>query len=150
MKDPETDTIEFYLRSIVHSIELKQNRELLACGITVQQGRALGMIAKLSATGITPSQRDLQDRLGLKGPSITNLLQTLEKKGLITRESGHLDNRIKYLALTKSGRTLIERMYSVLQETTNIFHESISHEEKEILENILRKVYERLSDDPSG
>lgn len=108
------------------------------------------MIAKLSATGITPSQRDLQDRLGLKGPSITNLLQTLEKKGLITRESGHLDNRIKYLALTKSGRTLIERMYSVLQETTNIFHESISHEEKEILENILRKVYERLSDDPSG
>lgn len=150
MGNSKTDTIEFYLRGIAHSIEQKQNKKLAAYGITVQQGRALRGIGSLLKEGEAPTQKNLQAKLGITSPSTTSLLQALEKKGLITRESSKEDNRAKHLNLTKRGRALANSMQKVLQETSEIFLESITPQEKKLFEQMLKRVYENFAADASG
>jgi MarR family transcriptional regulator, organic hydroperoxide resistance regulator len=59
------------------------------------------------------SQRDLADRLHVARPTVTTMLQAMEKAGLVVRQTDADDQRLTRVNLTEDGRRLTERMKSV-------------------------------------
>lgn len=88
-----------------------------------------------SANGL--SQRDLAGRLVVTEGNVTQLLDKLEKQGLVTR---HADGRCNRLVLTAQGRRLYD---SVVPEQDSLIAKRFSvldaHEQDE-LSRLLRKL----------
>ena len=53
---------------------------------------------------------DLGDRLLVRPPSVTGVIDRLERMGYVTRTASESDLRAKYLSLTPAGRILVERV----------------------------------------
>ncbi len=75
-------------------------------GLTSIQTRILGHLRCEEDKGKSVFQRDIEDVFRIKRSSVTSVLQTLEKKGLIIRESVPGDARIKKLVLTDAARKM--------------------------------------------
>ena len=59
---------------------------------------------------------ELAERLQVKHHSAVGLINRLEAQGLIVREQGESDRREVYVALTRRGAELLERLAAVHQE----------------------------------
>jgi DNA-binding MarR family transcriptional regulator len=57
--------------------------------------------------------RDLSDRLLIRPPSVSGVVDRLERAGLVVRDSSAADHRAKHVGLTSQGRQLIERILAV-------------------------------------
>lgn len=73
-------------------------------GLTSIQSRILGHLRHAEKEGRCVFQREIEDVFRIKRSSVTSVLQTLEKKGLIIRESIPEDGRLKKLVLTEEAR----------------------------------------------
>src|SRR5437016_1502421 len=56
---------------------------------------------------------DLSDRLLIRPPSVTGVVDRLERAGLVVRVGSPTDLRAKQVALTPQGRQLVERVLAV-------------------------------------
>lgn len=136
--------IEFYLRSIVHSMKQMLDNKLLPYDITNQQARLLGDIDNQLKRYEGIVQKDLERTMKLRGSSITSLLQGLERKGFISRSTGNEDGRTKRVDITEKGRAVIEEVESSFQELERLLVEGMSEEEKAIYLRLLRISYRNL------
>lgn len=78
---------DFYIQSIALSLRYMNDQKLEEFGITNQQARLLGGISSSLYDGANISRKFLEDMMQLKGPSVTSLLNGLEKNGFIIRYS---------------------------------------------------------------
>ena len=85
-------------------------------GLTSIQSRILGYLRQEQENGRSVFQREIEDVFRIKRSSVTSVLQTLEKKGLIIRESIPEDARVKKLVLTENARKLQTCTYYALGE----------------------------------
>ena len=96
-------------------------------GLTSIQTRILGHLRCAEEGYKSVFQRDIEDVFRIKRSSVTSVLQTLEKKGLIIRESVPGDARMKKLVLTEKARELQIGTYHALakmeQEMRSLFTE---------------------------
>ena len=80
-------------------------RAMLAnAGVTEQQWRVLRVLNERGPLDPT----EIADRSCLLLPSLTRILQTLESKGLVTREAHPTDRRRLVITITDGGRSLIQ------------------------------------------
>jgi DNA-binding MarR family transcriptional regulator len=56
---------------------------------------------------------DLSERLLIRPPSVTGVVDRLERAGLVERAGSPFDMRAKQVALTAKGRALVERILAV-------------------------------------
>jgi DNA-binding MarR family transcriptional regulator len=86
-----------------------------AVGLTPNQHQAL-----LAIKGFPGRDRitngELAERLQIKHHSAVGLINRLEAQNLVYREQGSGDRREVYVALTKSGEELLERLTAVHRE----------------------------------
>lgn len=85
-------------------------------GLTSIQTRILGHLRHAQEENRDVFQRDIEDVFRIKRSSVTSVLQTLEKKGLIVRESIPEDARLKKLVLTQKAIKLQSCTYHILGE----------------------------------
>ena len=71
------------------------------------------ILMHLAGRGITPSQKEIADHLGITPAAVTGALQKLESDGYIARSIGN-DNRYNEITITDMGR-------SVVRETKLLF-----------------------------
>lgn len=85
-------------------------------------------------------QNKLQEMLDVRSSSLSELLQKLEKNGLITRCQNENDRRSYVLSATEKGRMYIStNKQSRMQQSEQMFA-CLSEEEKEQLEKIFQKI----------
>jgi len=77
---------------------------LIASGITEQQWRILRVLYEQGPLDATP----LAEQACLLMPSLTRIIQSMVKKGLVTRVSREDDRRRQNIEITKQGRAIIE------------------------------------------
>lgn len=85
-------------------------------GLTGIQTRVLGHIHVEEVRGNSVYQRDIEEVFRIKRSSVTSVLQTLEKKGLVYRESVPGDARMKKLVLTDAAREMHKCTYKALND----------------------------------
>lgn len=65
------------------------------------------------------SQRDLADALHLSPPTVSKMLQAMQKAGAVERRPDSADQRLTRVFLTASGRDLERQMRGVVAELVN-------------------------------
>lgn len=59
-------------------------------------------------------QKDLAASIGIEGPSIVRLIDTLVTKGLVQRSEDGTDRRAKLLCLTAEGQLIVARILEIV------------------------------------
>ena len=90
--------------------------EFQAAGLTDATWRPL---LHLHILGDGVRQKDLAASVGIEGPSIVRLLDTLIMKGLIQRSEDVTDRRAKLLCLTPEGRLIVTRIQEIMTVLEN-------------------------------
>ena len=91
---------------------------------------------------LTPSE--LTDALLLTSGAMTNRLDKLAEKGFVSRCHSEEDRRSVTVALTESGRTLIDEAIEVHVSVLNDLMKSLSTEDKTLLNGQLNKWLEQF------
>jgi MarR family transcriptional regulator, transcriptional regulator for hemolysin len=133
--------------SVRHSIKVAfatMRRELEVAlrvlGMTVPQWRALDYVQK--KPGLAHS--DLVLCLEIEAPSVTSLVDGMERKGWMRRERCDDDGRVKRLYVTPRGRRMLEAASGAIEPIDRRMTGSLSAAEAATLRRLLTRVTESL------
>lgn len=82
------------------------------------------------------SQRQIGEKMVVDRTTMVQLIDSLEKKELITRESNPNDRRQNLIVLTDIGKVIVEKMWVKLEQVEKEIIQSLSPLQKEILASI--------------
>ena len=108
--------------------------------ISMDQWMILGPIWQLES----PSQKELGEICLRDKPSITRIIDSLEKKSLVVRVPDQIDHRIKRVVLTKAGKQLFYDVLPIMEKTREEVRGNIPEEEIQIFKNVLSKIIKNL------
>jgi DNA-binding MarR family transcriptional regulator len=91
------------------------------------------------------SQQQLCDATFRDKPSITRLVDNLEKQKLVKRTASKNDRRINKIFLTKEANQLQIRTMEIASRTLNEALVNVSYEQIEVAKQVLQIVYDNLS-----
>ncbi|MEP6582696.1 MAG: MarR family transcriptional regulator [Ginsengibacter sp.] len=123
---------------------LQKNLKLAGLDITIEQWSVLYHLWKEEGQ----SQQQLCDATFRDKPSITRLVDNLEKLKLVKRVASKNDRRINLIYLTKEAQNLQERTMEIANQTLNEALAGVTNGQIEIAKEVLQKVYENLSSAP--
>ena len=86
-------------------------------------------------------QRDIEREFSITRSTVTNILQLMERKGYIARQSVEQDARLKQLVLTEKGRQFHENTMLALHQTDEYVAGLLTEEENTELLRLLNKLY---------
>ena len=89
-----------WINLLAHQVKKRMNATLSDLGITGVQSRVMHYILEHGQDGPV-FQRDVEAAFNLSRSTTTNILQLMEKNGLICRESVAQDARLKRIVLTQ-------------------------------------------------
>lgn len=101
----------------------------------------LGAIAAAPALS---AQTDVARRLRIEGPSLTRMVQLLEKEHLISRQADPSDARSKLLALTGKGEEAMEEIFALSDTMRLALLDGINPETMATVERFLDEIIRRL------
>ena len=81
-------------------------------------------------------QKDIEQRFAVGRSTVTNLIQLMEKKGFVKRESVKQDARLKKVILTEKGIASQESFEDIVEHIEEELSEGISEEELHIFYSI--------------
>lgn len=97
-------------------------------------------VLSLACSGRDPSQRELADFLSLDPSQIVALVDELEQRGLVTRETDPRDRRSKGIAATAAGRGLYAAAKKIVRTAEDQSLSDLSVPEREQLRALLQRV----------
>ncbi len=89
-------------------------------------------------------QRDLEQVFSLKRATISGVLQTMEKNGLISREMANKDARMKKILLNEQTKEIFLQGNAKLTEVENILLKNISSQDVKTLEKVLKQMKQNI------
>lgn len=89
-------------------------------------------------------QRDIERDFSITRSTVTNILQLMERKGYICRQSVAHDARLKRLELTEAGIRIHEQMMLSLHQTDEYIKSLLTEEENAEMLRLLNKLREAL------
>jgi DNA-binding MarR family transcriptional regulator len=104
------------------------------------------LLATLEGAGEPLSQSSIAERLFVTGASVTSLVDTLERKGLVTRTRDADDRRVVLVALTEAARPIIDAFLAEVTRLHAAEFAVLDEEERETLVSLLAKVAGSIRD----
>ncbi len=95
--------------------------------------------------GVT--QLSLVRATGLKAPTISLILQKMERDGLVNRRTDDLDMRMTRVTLTERGREINHILEKTENRMTEVMNRYITDEESEFVRKLLLKMHENLENE---
>ena len=115
-KKIDRSNLFFHLTRLTRRWRKVLDMEVQAAGLTDATWRPL---LHLHLLGDGTRQKDLAASVGIEGPSIVRLLDTLIAKGLIQRSEDATDRRAKLLYLTPKGKQSVARIQETVTSLEN-------------------------------
>jgi DNA-binding MarR family transcriptional regulator len=136
-------------RGFIHALRLHRRHMLTTLA---EHGFHLGQawcLRELSENdGIT--QRDLAEALHLARPTVTRMLQGMEKAGLVARSADENDQRLVRVTLTAAGRKLEGEMRRIsadyVEQTIGTLSERDRRELARLLEELAASIAEAMGE----
>lgn len=120
---------------------LQKNFRNAGIDITIEQWSVLYHLWKEDGL----SQQELCNRTYRDKPSITRLVDNLEKQKLVKRQASKTDRRINLVCLTESGKNLQDKTLEIANQTMDEALVGVKREEIETVRKVLHQVYDNLS-----
>lgn len=131
----QDNTIDYYLKAAWQSVVNAYNQEASKFGITQASGYVLINISK---EGTVVSQ--IANLLGVRSTSLSRMLNSMEKQGLIYREADVLDKRSVRVFLTDLGIEKRTLAVQVVKDFNEYLVQNFSERERVSLAEALQKV----------
>ena len=139
----EEKNLGAYFKSISNALDRKFNRDLDAFDLTLSQANTLMFLHFNQDKEI--SQIDIQNKFNLTNPTVTGILKRLELKGFICRTTSSNDGRRNVIRLTEKSVQLDNVLVQGMMNAENHMATGFTEQEKELLENLLRRVLANIS-----
>ena len=115
--------------------------------IGLHKGQGFALIHLWHHEGIP--QRELSRAMHISPASVTNMLQRMERDGLIVRERDREDQRVVRVFLTDKAKGMREEARAVFHQMEEELSSIYTDEEKATLHRLLMKLHDRFApDDP--
>ncbi len=89
-------------------------------------------------------QKMIEEEFGLRPPTATQLLKSMEDDGLIIKKARDGDARFKVLTVTPEGEKHRDQLESKMQELTQTLIQDIPTEDLEIWSRVMQKIIKNL------
>lgn len=135
-------------RSLIRTIGLLQRimqPYFARFGITGSQWAVLWTLLRergQEPDGLRPT--DIGERLLIRPPSVTGVIDRLEKQNLVGKESSSDDLRVKRVKLTPAGQALVKRILAGHQAQVDSLLGGLSTDEQAELNRLLGRLVEHL------
>ncbi|MBC7720762.1 MAG: MarR family transcriptional regulator [Pedobacter sp.] len=120
---------------------LQKNFRNAGLEITIEQWSILYHLWKEDCL----SQQELCNRTFRDKPSITRLIDNLEKQNLVKRMPSQTDRRINLVCLTDNAKILQQQTIDLANQTMNESLIGIEKEEIDIVKKVFQQVYDNLN-----
>ena len=121
------------------AINRKLHRNFRQQGIDISPEQWTILLSLWEKDGIT--QQDLCNATFKDKPSMTRLIDNMERQHLVVRISDKRDRRINLIHLTKTGRELEDKAFLIANQTMKEALEGIPLEKNKIGQEELRKIF---------
>lgn len=119
---------------------LQKNFKQSGVDITIEQWSVLYHLWKEDGL----SQQQLCDATFRDKPSITRLVDNLEKQQLVKRTASKDDRRINLIYLTKEAQDLQDKTMAVANQTINEALQGVTETQIDVAKEVLQIVYDNL------
>ena len=85
-------------------------------------------------------QKDIESKFKIKPSTVTALVKTMEKNGLLRRQAVSYDARLKKLSLTEKGKELPVLILKKIEKVEQQLRKNVTEEELEIFFEIMEKM----------
>jgi MarR family transcriptional regulator for hemolysin len=109
-----------------------------------QSSARMEALAAIVNSPALSAQVDIAKRLRIEGPTMTRMLDTLEKDGLVERLADPGDRRTKQLRLTEEGEAVLAEIFTIADELRDRLLDGLSSDKVDELNGILVTLTERL------
>lgn len=89
-------------------------------------------------------QKDIEKKLGLRKSTVSGILSTMIKNGIITRTDSTNDLRSKEIRLTETGYKLDKAMRKKAFEFEKLLQSNINKEDLEVFYKVTKQIQENL------
>lgn len=93
------------------------------------------------------TQREVADRCYVTPATVTGVVDTLEREGLVTRERGTDDRRVVRVRLTDEGRARLARTKREAARQMSAVFGDLSARDEAVVRRFLARTIERLQED---
>lgn len=90
--------------------------------------------------------RIIAEESGVSKATLSGVLNTLERRGLIARRQGEQDKRLVTVHLTTSGTRLIKRLFPLINQQEQFACRGLAGGEKEEVANYMRRLFQSVAD----
>lgn len=112
-------------------------------GLGLSQARWL-VLLHLSRFEALPTQRELAQSVGVEGPTLARLLDSLEAQGLVRRQAVAEDRRAKKISLSADARPLIEKIEAISTQLRLELFAGIDEEELQQCQRVHARILSNL------
>ena len=137
-----TDLLGFRIRSLWQQVKRLMNRHLTendGYGLTGMQFAIVSFIAKES-TERDVFQKDLEQKFDIRKSTVTGILNTMERDGLLLRETVPYDARLRKMILTDKALQAKKNSEQVIDTVENQLSKGLTEEEIATFLTILEKI----------
>lgn len=130
----------FKVVRLARHYQARMDQRLKPIGLTHAKAVVLLYLASLGGQ----LQRDLATEIGIEGPTLVRLLDSLEELGLVERRDAAHDRRGKTVHLTRQGAGMQAELEEILDEARAEVLEGVSDAELEGCIQVFDQVAERF------
>ncbi len=148
-KTPELDDVDELSAEAFRAFVTTAKLHFKNMMATVADGRSHPgqvMCLRLISVNDGVSQRDVARMLHVSPPTVSKMLATMERAGLVERRPDEADQRLTRVYLTEAGRERSDEMGAAVGDYVNATFATLSERERRDLARLLDKLGARISD----
>lgn len=126
MSYPDQHRFAMQLAQLSRAWRAELDRRLVGLGLSQARWLVLLHLARFQEP---PTQRELAQSVGVEGPTLARLLDSLEAQGLVRRQAVLEDRRAKKITLSPEARPLIEKIEAISTQLREELFSGLDEEE---------------------
>lgn len=132
------DSIGFIIECTEQCLKRELRKSFQADGLDVTPYQWIVLYRLWEQEGLT--QAEIAERTIKDKPTITRMVDVLEKKGLVIRRNVENDRRVYKIYLTEKGKILEQKLVPIVEEHIEKALTGIASDEVERAKKLLRKI----------
>ncbi|MET3849227.1 MULTISPECIES: MarR family winged helix-turn-helix transcriptional regulator [unclassified Paenibacillus] len=133
-----------YIKVIAQRVREIIDQLLKDHGLNSSQAILLSHIHQSIEEHIEINRKYLERTMALSGPSVTNLLNGLEKSGFITRNSNPKDGRNLRIDITDKAKQFLSERSDAFSKSEELITQGMSDAEKAMFVSLLTRAFENV------
>ncbi len=86
------------------------------------------------------TMKDIANKIHRTKPTVTVLVDKLEKLGFVKREKSYEDSRVTYIMLTQKGYEFQPVFEKISSDLNSLLYKNLTDEESELIDKLLEKM----------